>query len=117
MAGFSTGSCDPDVANLTTKFCKLTVSPPPTAPAKPVSFLDLPTELRFIVYTYLSPHSGSTRGRFGTTFYSNLIRTCKQIRQEAPPEIEKVVKSYLRGYEKQWLEKHGEAIKITTKKD
>jgi hypothetical protein len=82
------------VAELSNELGKLKISPSPAALTKPRSFLNLPAELRIMVYTYLSPYSGNLREKFDVTSYLNLIRTCKQIQQEAPPEIQRAAKLY-----------------------
>jgi hypothetical protein len=98
--------------NLTLTFHsnKLAASAPSIASDPPTSFLQLPAELRFLIYSFLSPISSTNRNDFGKTHHLNLIQACRQIRQEAPPEIEKATQQFYRDYEKSRYKDHGERI-------
>ncbi|KAB2110163.1 hypothetical protein AG0111_0g920 [Alternaria gaisen] len=53
-----------------------------------LTFLGLPTELRFKVYEYFTPEDEYIFYS-GEPAYDGLLRTCKQIRTEALKEISK----------------------------
>ncbi|KAI4682506.1 hypothetical protein J4E81_009580 [Alternaria sp. BMP 2799] len=105
----------PDSLPLTPQTNKLMTPAPSVALDAPSRFLGLPAELRFLVYSYLSPYSSTDREHFGKAQHLDLIQTCRQIREEAPPEIEKAAEGFYRNYERNWYDSHGERIWI--KKD
>ena len=68
-----------------------------------LSFLDLPTELRFQVHGYFTPEDQSAEWH-GKPLYDGLLRSSKQIRNEAPSEIRKAAIQYYKELERKWLE-------------
>jgi len=102
----------PDTISLTSQSNNLTMPAPSVAPETASHFLQLPAELRFLVYSYFSPYSSTDRGHFGKAQHLDLIQTCRQIREEAPPEIEKAAEGFYRSYERNWYDSHGERIRI-----
>ncbi|CAN9256223.1 unnamed protein product [Alternaria alternata] len=76
-----------------------------------LTFLDLPTELRFKVYEYFTPEDQYVFDS-GEPVYDGLLRTCKQIRTEALKEIQKAADKYYRAYETRWLLTEGFSIKV-----
>jgi hypothetical protein len=95
------------ISDLSSLFSRLAVSTPKR------SFLNLPAELRILIYTHLSPYSQTAPAEFGRPMYLNLSCTCRQLRQEVTAEIRRVAELYFRTYEADWLKEHGEVIKIT----
>jgi hypothetical protein len=93
-------------------FNELTASAPSVTSESPSTFLQLPAELRFLIYSFLSPISSTNRDEFGKTHHLNLIQTCRQIREEAPPEIEKATQQFYRDYKKTRYKDHGERIRV-----
>ena len=102
----------PDGLSPTSQTNKLMTPAPSVALDAPSCFLQLPAELRFLVYSYLSPYSSTDRKHFGKTQHLDLIQTCRRIREEAPPEIHKAAEGFYRDYEKNWYEKYSESIHI-----
>jgi len=102
----------PDSLSPTSQTNKLMTPAPSVAFDAPSRFLQLPAELRFLVYSFLSPYSSTDREHFGKAQHLDLIQTCRQIREEAPPEIYKAAEDFYRDYEKNWYESHGERIGI-----
>ena len=105
----------PDSLSPIPQINKLMTPTPSFATSTASRFLQLPAELRFLVYSFLSPYSSTDREHFGKAQHLNLIQTCRQIREEAPPEIEKAIEGYYRNYERHWYDSQGERICI--KKD
>lgn len=106
-------SSDGDIAKLMGSFAKLVIS----APLPPVlhrgrrSFLDLPTELHYMIYQCFTPED-QTAAYPDEPAYDGLLRTRKQIRKEAQKEIQKAADKYYRAYETGWLREVGFGIKI-----
>jgi hypothetical protein len=94
------------ISDLSSLFPRLAVSTPER------SLLDLPAELRIMVYTHLSPYSQATPADFGRPMYLDLSCACRQHRQEVTPEIRRVAELYFRAYEADWLKEHGEVIRV-----
>ncbi|KAI4650549.1 hypothetical protein J4E93_002905 [Alternaria ventricosa] len=102
----------PDSLPPTPQTDKLMTPVPSVTPSTASRFLQLPPELRVLIYPFLSPYSSTDREHFGKAQHLNLIQTCRQIREEAPLEIEKAAENFYRNYEKTWDESHGEQIRI-----
>jgi hypothetical protein len=58
---------------------KRPISASSAASETPSPFLELPAELRFLVYSFLSPFSSSDPKEFGRLQHSRLVQTCRQI--------------------------------------
>ena len=99
--------CDSDVAKLEGNFTKAAIA----LDTGKLTFLDLPMELRVMVYEYFTPEDQYIFNS-GQPAYDGLLRTCKQIRTEALKEIQKAADKYYRAYEASWLLEEGFSIKV-----
>ncbi|KAG9193499.1 hypothetical protein G6011_03534 [Alternaria panax] len=95
------------MAMLESNFAKTAIAMDPGR----LTFLDLPAELRFTVYAYFTPKDQDTF-HFGKPAYDGLLRTRKQIRNEAQREIQRAANKYYRSYEAKWLLEEGFRIKV-----
>ena len=68
------------------------------------SFLDLPVELRCMVYEHFLPENQLVAYP-KPSIYNALIHICKQIREEAQKEIQKAADGYFRAHDARWFRK------------
>ncbi|KAG9193500.1 hypothetical protein G6011_03535 [Alternaria panax] len=101
------------MAVATTKSSEPSESGPSAISETPSPFLELPTPLRFLVYSFLSSFSCSNLGQLGKAKHLGLVQTCRQIREEAPPEIQKATEIFYHDHDKMWYATQGENIGIT----
>jgi hypothetical protein len=109
----------PTATELTAMFANLKISLATTRRQRSSPLLDLPAELRCIIYGFLAPYNRSApfhRYR-DEPIYAGLLGTCKQVQEEAIAEISRASEMYYRAYEKDWLGLHGQVITVAWIRD